>query len=50
VQGIEAMTRARNSSQRVCYRRRRRSCLNCVGVLPNFVEINSLKLIGGRFF
>jgi putative ABC transport system permease protein len=50
VQGLEAITpRKRFKPQRVLPKTTQETP-QLVGVLPNFVEINSLKLIAGRFF
>jgi putative ABC transport system permease protein len=50
VQGLEALTpRKRFKPQRVLPKTSQEAP-QLVGVLPNFVEINSLKLVGGRFF
>jgi putative ABC transport system permease protein len=50
VQGLEAITpRKRFKPQRVLPKTAQETP-QLVGVLPNFVEINSLKLIAGRFF
>jgi putative ABC transport system permease protein len=50
VQGLEAITpRKRFKPQRVLPKTAQESP-QLIGVLPNFVEINSLKLIAGRFF
>src|SRR5215472_9266994 len=50
VQGVEAITpRKRFKPQRVLPKTAQEPP-QLVGVLPNFLEINSLKLVGGRFF
>ncbi len=50
VQGVEAITpRKRFKPQRVLPKTSQEPP-QLVGVLPNFIEINSLKLIAGRFF
>src|SRR6476620_6240872 len=50
VQGLEAITpRKRFKPQRVLPKTAQEPP-QLIGVLPNFVEINSLKLIAGRFF
>ncbi|HZT29774.1 MAG TPA: ABC transporter permease [Bryobacteraceae bacterium] len=50
VQGVEAMTpRKRFKPQRVLPKTAQEPP-QLIGVLPNFTEINSLKLIAGRFF
>jgi putative ABC transport system permease protein len=50
VQGLEAITpRKRFKPQRVLPKTAQEAP-QLIGVLPNFVEINSLKLIAGRFF
>src|SRR5213075_611401 len=50
VQGVEAMTpRKRFKPQRVLPKTSQ-DPPQLIGVLPNFVEINSLKLVAGRFF
>jgi putative ABC transport system permease protein len=50
VQGVEAMTpRKRFKPQRVLPKTTQEAP-QLIGVLPNFTEINSLKLIAGRFF
>jgi len=50
VQGLEAVTpRKRFKPQRVLPKTNQEPP-QLVGVLPNFIEINSLKLINGRFF
>src|ERR1700681_567300 len=50
VQGVEAMTpRKRFKPQRVLPKTAQEPP-QLVGVLPNFVDINSLKLVAGRFF
>src|SRR4029079_16834652 len=50
VQGLEAITpRKRFKPQRVLPKTVQETP-QLIGVLPNFVEINSLRLIAGRFF
>jgi len=50
VQGLEALTpRKRFKPQRVLPKTAQEPP-QLIGVLPNFMEINSLKLVGGRFF
>ncbi len=50
VQGLEAITpRKRFKPQRVLPKTAQEAP-QLIGVLPNFVEINSLKLMAGRFF
>jgi putative ABC transport system permease protein len=50
VQGVEAMTpRKRFKPQRVLPKTAQEAP-QLIGVLPNFIEINSLKLVSGRFF
>ncbi len=50
VQGVEAMTpRKRFKPQRVLPKTAQEPP-QLIGVLPNFIEINSLKLVAGRFF
>src|SRR5215831_12605484 len=50
VQGLEALTpRKRFKPQRVLPKTSQEAP-QLVGVLPNFIEINSLKLVAGRFF
>src|ERR1041384_302438 len=50
VQGLEALTpRKRFKPQRVLPKTSQEPP-QLVGVLPNFIEINSLKLVAGRFF
>jgi len=50
VQGLEAITpRKRFKPQRVLPKTAQEAP-QLIGVLPNFVEINSLKLVAGRFF
>ena len=50
VQGLEAMTpRKRFKPQRVLPKTAQEPP-QLIGVLPNFIEINSLKLVAGRFF
>ena len=50
VQGLEALTpRKRFKPQRVLPKTSQEPP-QLIGVLPNFMEINSLKLVGGRFF
>ena len=50
MQGLEAITpRKRFKPQRVLPKTSQEPP-QLVGVLPNFIEINSLKLVAGRFF
>ena len=50
VQGLEAITpRKRFKPQRVLPKTTQEPPV-LIGVLPNFIEINSLKLVAGRFF
>lgn len=50
VQGIEALTPRKRFKPQKVLPKTNQEMPQLVGVLPNFVEINSLKLVAGRFF
>jgi len=50
VQGVEAMTRRKRFKPQKVLPKTSQEAPMLIGVLPNFTEINSLKLIAGRFF
>jgi putative ABC transport system permease protein len=50
VQGLEALTPRKRFKPQHVLPKTAQEAPQLVGVLPNFVEINSLKLIAGRFF
>jgi putative ABC transport system permease protein len=50
VQGLEAITPRKHFKPQRVLPKTAQEAPQLIGVLPNFVEINSLKLIAGRFF
>ena len=50
VQGLEALTPRKRFKPQHVLPKTAQEAPQLIGVLPNFVEINSLKLIAGRFF
>ena len=50
VQGLEAITPRKRFKPQKVLPKTSQEAPQLVGVLPNFIEINSLKLVAGRFF